>query len=151
MKQIIEKEELKTNIEPLHFLIGSWQTEGQIEPEAENKAMLIKGTDIYELVLGGHFILHQADVIIDTKRVTVIELIGEFEPTDQSWQMRSFDSDGQYTSMKAMMNNEFLQITGEKMRARLTPAEDGTYMVANWEKSEDGETWDPWMELKLTK
>ncbi len=140
-----------THLEALHFLIGSWETTGEIQPEAENKGTIIRGTDIYELVLGGHFILHQADVIMDNKRVTVIEMIGEYDPIDESWQMRSFDNQGLYSLMKASLKEDYLQITGNNMRARLSKSEDAAVMFANWEKSEDGETWEPWMELKFTR
>ena len=140
----------KTHVDALHFLIGSWQTEGEVLADEANKTMTIKGTDIYELVLGGHFILHQADVIIDNKRTSVIEMIGEYDPLDESWKMRSFDNTGTYTTMKATLNDGYLKIIGDKMRARLSIAEDGSYMFANWEKSEDGQSWDPWMELKFS-
>jgi hypothetical protein len=147
----IDIDKLKTPLDPLHFLIGSWETEGIVLADGEDRATTIKGTDVYELVLGGHFILHQADVVMDNKRVAVFEMIGEYDPIEQTWQMRSFDNQGSFATMHATMSEGHLQIIGEKMRARLSKADDGSYMIANWEKSEDGQSWEPWMEIKFTR
>ena len=118
----IDVGKLKTPLDPLHFLIGSWGTEGSIFADGDEQAAIIKGTDVYELVLGGHFILHQADVVMDNKRVIVLEMIGEYDPSDQSWQMRSFDNHGNFTTMKASLNEGYLQITGvELLQLSRTP------------------------------
>jgi len=40
----------------------------------------ITGTDIYEWLPGGFFLLHRVDVVIGEQAVRAIELIGEYDP-----------------------------------------------------------------------
>jgi len=40
----------------------------------------ITGTDIYEWLPGGFFLLHHVDVVIGEQAVRAIELIGEYDP-----------------------------------------------------------------------
>lgn len=42
--------------------IGIWKTTGQIS--TENQTLNLSGTDTYELILDGNYILHKADVIM---------------------------------------------------------------------------------------
>ena len=42
-------------------------------------------------------------------------------------------------------------ISGENERSTLVPAADGVTMRASWERSDDGRTWRPCMEIRLAR
>ena len=58
-------------------LVGRWRSEGPVVGEVP---VPITGTDIYEWLPGGFFLLHHVDVVIGEQAVRAIELIGEYDP-----------------------------------------------------------------------
>ena len=139
------------DLRSLSFLVGSWQTEGRVLADGESAATRFTGTDTYEWVLNGQFILHKVDVTMGEAKIEVIELIGEYDKIGKSVKMHSFDNQGNYVLMHATHDESArLRITGDKMRAILV-AVNNNELKASWEKSADNKTWLPWMELKLTK
>jgi len=61
----------------LGALVGRHRSEGHIVGEIP---VPITGTDIYEWLAGGFFLVHHVDVVIGGKAVQAIELIGEYDP-----------------------------------------------------------------------
>lgn len=138
-------------LKSLEFIIGHWKTEGATIATATSPATLISGTDTYEWILGGAFILHRVDVYMGEEKTEVIELIG-FETADTTFSLRSFDKRGNFTLMQGrLMSEKEFKIEDKKMRSTLTINDSGDEMTAFWEQSEDGLTWFPWMDLKLTR
>jgi hypothetical protein len=138
---------LQTNdIHSLEFLIGNWNTEGEIIDGGR-----ITGSDSYEWVLNKSFILHKVDVTMDGKQIEAIELIGEYDSKNRSFKMRSFDTEGTCTTMEAKRYGiSALLITGDKMRSKLSVIDANT-MTAHWEKSDDNVKWQPWIDLRFSK
>lgn len=142
---------IKSEMESLRFLIGRWHTQGEIKATGGNPASKLIGTDSYEWVLDGHFILHKVDVTMNNEKVEAIEIIGDFDEESKLYKMRSFDNQGAYTEMEAYIDEKgTLHILGDKMRANLSVSDNNT-MIAHWENSEDNQEWFPWMDLKLSK
>ncbi len=136
----------------LEFLIGTWNTVGEVRASPTSPAVAINGTDSYELVLGGSFIEHRVDVMMGDVRTEAIELIGEYDNARGTYQMRSFGNDGGYAVMEGRIEtNGSLVISGDKMRASLTRVVEGQKMEANWEMQNEDGKWVPWMDLVLTK
>jgi hypothetical protein len=139
--------ELKT----LNFLIGNWYSEGEVSATSKEPVIKIKGTDKYEWVLDDSFILHSVDVIMGDEKIKVIEIIG-YDKGNNKYILRSFNNQGSITEMQAQLDTEsVLLITGDKMRSKLSVHSDSNYMTAHWEKSEDGITWFPWMDMNFKK
>lgn len=135
----------------LNFLIGKWRTKGDVSEVGTSPAMKISGSDTYEWALGDRFILHRADVMMGDQKTEVIEMIGGLDENTYDFHMRSFDNLGNFTTMKArIISKGVLQITEDKMRSVLTMKDSDT-MTAQWEISEDGYKWQPWMSLDFTK
>ena len=130
----------------IDFLIGSWKTEGKIIDENGEATATIKGTDSYEWAAGGFFILHRVDVMMGDEKVEVIEIIG-YEEKDKKYSMRSFDNQGNFTTMEAVIENNVFRLLSDNMRSTLTPGKGGHSMKAKWERSEDGKEWRPWMDM----
>jgi hypothetical protein len=129
--------------------------------------MSVVGTDIYEVLAGGYFIVHHVDVTVGTQPVRAIEVIGEPDATSGGYLARSFDSEGNAEVMQLTIDdNGVFHFAGgpdiapaakpaerptAHVRSTLTIAEDGRSMRACWERSEDGTNWDPWMDISFKR
>jgi len=145
----MKKEYSNSTLKELGFLIGTWRTEGEVQETSTSKPIKIVGTDIYEWTLNGSFILHRVDVMMGDVKTEVLEFIGEYDRENKIYQMRSFDSTGTFTTMRASFDNSIFEIDGGKVRAKLSPRQ--TSMNAYWEISENGKNWKPWMVLTLSR
>jgi len=142
---------IQPGMESLHFLIGRWNTEGEIKAREGNAASKFTGTDSYEWILDGHYILHKVEVTMNNKKVEAFEIIGGFDPETKRYKMRSFDNQGIFTEMEGYLDERgAFHILGDKMRAQLAVIDKNT-MTAHWENSKDNQKWAPWMELTLSK
>ncbi|MES2679056.1 MAG: DUF1579 family protein [Bacteroidota bacterium] len=138
-------------LKKLNFLIGKWHTEGEILQAASNHSNIIRGMDSYEWVAGEFFILHRVDVFMGKQRTEVIEIIG-YDENRKCYFMSSFDNEGKSVTMYAALEKSgVLKLGDKKMRSVLTANKNGKSMSAKWELSENGKTWQPWMNLKFSK
>ena len=64
----------------------------------------VTGTDIYEWLPGGFFLIHHVDVVIGEQTIQAIELIGEYDPANDSYTARSYDNQGNITIMRARVD-----------------------------------------------
>jgi hypothetical protein len=69
-------------IQRLGALVGRWRSEGHVEADVP---VPITGTDIYEWLPGGFFLVHRVDVVIGQQPVQALELIGEYDPATDSF------------------------------------------------------------------
>lgn len=137
-------------MENLEFLIGVWQTQGEVVAENENPPIKFQGTDRYEWILGKSFILHKVDVQMGKDKTEVYEFIGGFDTNTAKYKMRSFDNQGAFAEMEAHIDYKgVLHIVGKGIRSQLV-RHDQNNLVANWERL-SGETWVPWMNLRLSR
>jgi Protein of unknown function (DUF1579) len=88
-------------IQRLGALVGQWRSEGHIVGEVP---VPITGTDIYEWLPGGFFLVHHVDVVIGEQTVQAIEVIGEYDPATGSFTVRSYDNQGNVTIMRASVD-----------------------------------------------
>jgi Protein of unknown function (DUF1579) len=149
----------------LGALVGRWRSEGRIVGDAP---VPITGTDIYEWLPGGFFLVHHVDVVIGEERVQAIELIGEYDPATDSFTARAYDNLGSITIMHARVDDEGVwTFTGGgdvapvaqpssadangAVRSTLTVDADRSSMTARWERSDDGARWQPWMDMTFTR
>jgi len=145
------KKLIKPEMELLQFLIGMWNTEGEVIANEGNAAIKFIGTDSYEWILDGHFILHKVDVTMNNEKVEAIEIIGEFDAATKRYKMRSFDNQGTFTEMEGWIDDKgTFCILGEKMRSSLSIRDSDT-LIVHWENSIDNQNWLPWMDLTLSK
>jgi hypothetical protein len=148
----------------LHTIAGRWQTSGYVIGEP---AIPVVGTDTYEVLPGGYFLVHHVDVTVGDHMVRAIEIIGEPDVVSGGYRSRSFDSDGNAELMRVTIDdNGVFHFTGgaevapaarpteaatAQVRSTLTIAEDGRSMTALWERSDDGTIWQPWMDISFTR
>jgi Protein of unknown function (DUF1579) len=90
--------------ERLEVLVGRWNSAGRTVPGPSEPAIRITGTDTYEWLAGGFFLVHRVDVRMGDEKVEVIELIDD--PSDSSYPMRSFDRQGNFVTMTARVRDD---------------------------------------------
>jgi Protein of unknown function (DUF1579) len=152
-------------IRRLGALVGRWRSEGHIVGDVP---IPIVGTDIYEWLASGFFLVHHVDVTIGEQTVQAIELIGEYDPTTDSFTARAYDNQGDITIMHARVDEHGVwTFTGGgdvaavarpstadasgAVRSTLTVSPDKGSMRAKWERSDDAVTWQPWMDMTFTR
>jgi hypothetical protein len=106
--------------------------------------------------------------MVGDQPVQAIEIIGEHDPSTDSFTARAFDNEGHVTVMRASVDEDGVwRFTGGAdvasaaqptaadprgaVRSTLTVRADGTGMTARWERSDDGATWQPWMDMTFTR
>ena len=148
----------------LWTIAGHWTTRGFVVGEPE---VPVVGTDNYDVLPGGYFLVHHVDVTVGSHEVRAIEIIGERDPSGAGYLARSFDSDGNAEVMRVSIDDDgvFHFVGGAeiaptaqprdaptaRVRSTLTVAEDRRTMHALWERSEDGASWQHWMDVSFTR
>jgi len=134
----------------LDAFVGKWDTVGEIQASPYGPAGKILGTDTYEWLPGGFFLVHRVDVRMGDQKNESIEIIG-YDASNKTYPMHSFDSDGNHIVMQAAVLGDTWTFTGEIMRFTGTFSEDGKSISGKWEYLRDNSTWHPWMDVILTQ
>ena len=128
----------------------------------------ITGTDSYEWLPGGFFLVHHVDVLIGQQRVQALELIGEYDPATDAFTARAYDNRGSVTILQARVDEQGVwrftgggdvapaarpaaADAGGAVRSTLTVSPDRSGMTARWERSGDTASWQPWMDMTFTR
>jgi hypothetical protein len=143
----------------LSMIAGQWRTSGFVIGDPQ---VPVVGTDVYEFLPGGHFLVHHVDVTVGAHSVRAIEIIGEPDGED-GYLARSYDSDGNAEVMRLRIDDDgVFHFAGggevapaaqspdaptARVRSTLTVARDRSSMTARWERSDDGTSWQPWMDI----
>lgn len=75
----------------LEAVVGRWRTDGQVlgaEP------LPVTGSDIYELLDGGHSLVHHVDDLVGGRQARAIKITGERAPESADLSARSYDNTG---------------------------------------------------------
>jgi hypothetical protein len=153
-----------THSQRLSAIAGRWKTSGHVLGDPR---VPVEGTDLYDVLPGGHFLVHHVDVTVGEQRVRAIEIIGEPDPESDAYLARSYDSEGSFEVMKLRIDDDgAFRFSGggevapaaqpgdappAQVRSTLTVAQDRESMRAYWERSEDGIEWEPWMDITFTR
>jgi hypothetical protein len=134
----------------LDAFVGKWNTQGQIKESPFGPAGKIIGTDTYEWLSGGFFLIHRVNVRMGDQRNESIEIIG-YDASSKTYPMHSFDSQGNSIVMRASVVGDTWTFTGESMRFTGAFSDDGKSISGKWEYLSDDSNWHHWMDVKLTK
>lgn len=148
----MSKQEAATiDLELLNPFVGAWDTEGEVRDFPSGQSVRFKATDIYEWLHGGYFLLHRFDADMPAGNIQGIEIIG-YREESKSYSMHSFDSLGNASVMQARLANGIWSFTGDNVRFTGGFRENGIVFAGLWELcSGDSSTWQPWMDVRLTK
>ena len=139
--------------ELLKVFIGKWHTTGEIVgSDAEVDAI-----DTYEWLPGNYSIIHYADAGMGEDKFSSIEIIG-YVPSRGAFFCPFFDDQGGGGFEEAdTEDGKVWHFHGENImgvnfhRCTLTVSDDGNALEAIHEQSEDGTTWQPWMNVVLNR
>jgi hypothetical protein len=134
----------------LNAFVGTWNTEGEIKESPFGPAGKLVGSDTYEWLAGGFFLIHRVDVRMGSQKNESIEIIG-YDAPSKSYRMHSFDSQGNSVVMQAGVAGNTWTFSGESMRFKGTFREDGKSISGKWEYLGDDSNWHHWIDVKLTK
>lgn len=140
----------------LEVFIGSWRTEGATIAQDEAPAMPVRSSDIYEWLPGGHFVVHRWDGQVGDAEVHGLEVIG-VDSQSGAYRTQFFDNDGNSGSEELSVRDRTWTWLGRKVmgaawhRCTSVLSHDGKTMTARHERSADGQTWTPWMDVTLRR
>jgi hypothetical protein len=139
----------------LGIFVGRWRTTGRTtSPDAP--AVEIESTDIYEWLPGNHFVVHRWDSRIGEARAGGIEMMG-YDAAAGAFRTHFFDSDGNSGTEQLTVEGQTWTWLGANVmgvawhRCTSDVSDDGNVMTARHEKSDDGVTWNPWMDVTLRR
>lgn len=135
---------------PFDGIIGRWKTSGTVLDEHGRAVAPIDGTDEYEWMPGGMWVIHRVDVMMGDDHVHALELIGEHDTETDTYAMRAFDGSGEFGTMTAQLNADGTwTFLGVGMRSTLRVSEDNSSMTARWEQQDESGKWIHWMDMEF--
>lgn len=134
----------------LDKFVGKWNTEGLVLPTATSAGIEVKGTDTYEWLPGGFFLLHKVDVNIGDDKVKTFEVIG-LDKDANHYTMQHYDNKGNSGSMTAILVDALWIFKGESLLFKGGFSEEDTVFSGVWEQLNKEKVWTPYMNIKLTK
>jgi hypothetical protein len=115
-------------------------------------AVPVDGTDEYEPMAGGRWVVHRVDVRLGPDRAQALELIGDHDARAGTWAMHAFDADGSYSLMRASRQADGAWLfAADDVRAVLRVHPDGRSMSATWERRAQPDRWLRWMDLHFDR
>lgn len=136
--------------EQLNKFVGEWKTVGEIPASNTTPEIKISGTDTYEWLPGGFFLLHRVDVLVGDDKNKTFEIIG-FDKQKNLYTMQHYDNKGGSGFMTAYCNDGVWRFLGENLRFTGGFKEHDREFSGVWEQSSDGENWTHFMDIKLTR
>lgn len=135
----------------LNEFVGIWDTDGMVIEGPEGQPVKFKGTDTYEWLPGGYFLLHRFEASMPDGNITGIEVIGH-DTKNNAYTMHSFDSRGNADVMEGQFEMESWTFVGESTLFTGGFRDSGKVFAGLWERRAGaGYDWQPWMEVRLNK
>ncbi len=134
----------------LDVFIGRWINEGRTAPLPGLDPEPIVTSDVYEWAPGGFFVDHSAYGRIGEVDVGGVEILG-YDAASATYTSRFFDSFGNESVSRLTVDGRVWTWQGERTRCDATISEDGRVQRALHERSDDGRTWQPSMDVTLVK
>src|SRR5687767_9890233 len=107
--------ENKTAHQQLNKFVGLWNTTGRILPTTTSPEISVSGTDSYEWLPGGYFLLHKVDVQMGDERNETLEIIG-WNHLHKHYVLQYYESKGNSGSMAGTVANGQWTFLGETLR-----------------------------------
>lgn len=134
----------------LDAFVGTWRTEGVVRATPDAPAFPFTAVDRYAWMEGGFFLLHDVDARMGGESLKALEVISH-DPATDTYPMRSYDSRGNTGAHEGRLRGGTWTFTGATERFTGAFSADGATFSGLWERSADGEAWEPWMDVTLTR
>ncbi|MES2620790.1 MAG: hypothetical protein V4615_08055 [Bacteroidota bacterium] len=138
------------DIEKSNFmrLVGIWKTTGDIKTEQGD--LKLSGTDSYELILDGNYILHKANVKMGNDRSETLEIIKLDNSPDKAI-MHYFNTKGENGIMQSSIISDDFRIEGNGLKFNGTINKENTRIIGKWYIQAEHEQWAELMDLNLER
>lgn len=140
----------------LDFLVGTWELRGTTEEGPTGPPSVIKGTETFEWMEGGFFLVHSWKSTFESGGNTMVDSGYEFfdyNPETGKFRTHFFNSLGPYDEKSSHYEGEFdgdaLVVVGPARFVR-KPNPDGSVSYDCDFPAEDG-SWTPFMHCTLTR
>lgn len=129
-------------------LLGSWKTSGKIL--TENQTLNLSGTDTYEIILDGNYILHKADVTMGNEKSETFEIVSLTDTTGKA-KMQYFNSKGESGIMTSEITNNDFHINSDSIKFVGTINDKNSEVIGKWFLQAADNSWTEFIDLKLDK
>ena len=134
----------------LEPIVAKWRTSGRVLDADGAEVMRVEGSDEYEWMPGGGWIIHHVDVMMGDEHTRALEMIGD-PSEDGVFTMRAFDASGAFDTMTLTAEDRTFRSEGDGVRNTLTVAPDGRSMAVLWEQQGEDKSWFRWMEITFAR
>lgn len=138
----------KTATGSFRRLLGVWKTSGQIL--SGDSTLSLTGTDSYELILGGNYILHKAAVVMGDEMSETFEIIG-LDSSSEKAEMNYFNNRGESGTMSGQIKGDDFLIEGDRLKFAGKINEANTAVVGKWFQQSEDNSWNEFIDLKLER
>ncbi|WP_026968756.1 DUF1579 family protein [Algoriphagus terrigena] len=129
-------------------LLGVWKTSGQIL--SGDSTLSLAGTDSYELILNGNYILHKAAVMMGDEKSETFEIVG-LDGSSEKAAMNYFNANGESGTMTGQIEGDDFLINGDGLKFSGKINEANTAVIGKWLQQAEDNSWVEFIDLKLEK
>lgn len=140
----------------LAVFLGRWHTTGHVAAGTSTPAAIVDSIDTYMWYPGEFFLMHDVEAKIGGLHLDSLEILGY--DTDSCHYFATYiDSTGGYGTEQVYLDGNTWTWRGSNVmgvkehRCIAVISNDGNRIHACHEKSADGQHWEPWMDVTLTK
>jgi len=142
----------------LELFVGKWnitgvQLESRVGPPAE-----ISGTERFEWLEGGLFLVHHFDAQVGGAPAACIEVIG-YDAETGTYPAHTYYNNGRQAEWELAERDGSWTLTGEypmpdgpaQVRCTIEFGDEGNTRAGKWEASSDGSDWETFWEVRATR
>ena len=133
----------------LHWLAGTWRTEGQLVGVSPGPKATLAAVDRYEWLPGLKLLAHHVAGHLGGKSVASFE-IWAFSRRRRVYASTSFDDEGVPSTFQGRLRGRQWTIQGQTQRFRGSFSADGLMLSGTWDQKSTG-VWKPWLTVTLRK
>ena len=142
----------------LELFVGKWnitgvQNESQVGPAAE-----ITGSERFEWLEGGLFLVHHFDAKVGGATAACIEITG-YDASTGTYPTHTYYNNGRRAEWQLAERDGTWILTGEypmrdgtaQVRCTIEFADEGNTRTGKWESSTDGRRWETFWDVRATR
>jgi hypothetical protein len=133
----------------LHWLNGTWRTEGQLVGLPRGPRTTLAAVDRYEWLPGVDLLAHYVAGHLGPTSVASFE-VWAYDRRRRTYVSTSFDEDGVTSTFEARLRGRQWTIHGATQRFRGTFSANGDILSGTWDQKA-GRVWKPWLTITLHK
>jgi hypothetical protein len=142
----------------LAIFVGKWNLAGTQYATRLGPAAEISGTERFEWLPGGFFLIHHFEAQVGGAPAACIEITG-YNPATETYPTHTYYNNGQTAEWELVERDGSWILTGEwpmdgesvQVRCTVEFADEGNSRTGKWESSSDGSRWETFWDVKATR